>query len=75
MQVKLEQPGCLGEVTSFLSSCDCVVRQTAVDVLDIGFDPPEASLDRTRLEAYLGIWNMLHPSAGAALLDDAGVAA
>jgi hypothetical protein len=66
MHVRLPERALMPELLSFLKRVECVVEQTAPDMLEAtipgAFDERQ---ERMELELYLRAWHALHPAGNA----------
>ena len=76
MRIALDNTAALGELLGFLRSFDCSAQAVGPDVVEVEFkrasngdQASEHRLDMIRLEAFIRVWNSLHPSGQASLLD------
>lgn len=76
MRIALDNTAAVGELLGFLRSFDCIAHAVGPDVVEVEFqrapegDQARDRLDMIRLEAFIRVWNSLHPSGQASLLDD-----
>ena len=79
MKIKLDDTLAAGDLLGFLRSFDCSAQLVGPHLVEVEFErPPRAEpapvqLDRIRLDAFVRVWNSLHPTAHATLLDDHAV--
>jgi hypothetical protein len=66
MHVRLRQRALMPELLSFLRGVECVVKQTAPDMLEATIPGAlDERQERLELELYLRAWHALHPSGNA----------
>jgi len=76
MRIALDDTASVGELLGFLRSFDCSAQAVGPHVIEVEFqrrpegDQAPDRLDLIRLEAFIRVWNSLHPSVQASLLDD-----
>jgi hypothetical protein len=79
VRVELDDTAATGDLLGFLRSFDCSAQMVGPHLVEVEFErPPRAELalvrlDRIRLDAFIRVWNSLHPTAHATLLDDQAV--
>lgn len=79
MRIELDDTAAAGELLGFLRSFDCSAHVVGQHLVEVEFErPPQAELalvrlDRIRLDAFIRVWNALHPMSHATLLDDQAV--
>lgn len=66
----MEEGQVVDEIVRYLDSCACRTTRLTGTVLDVGFTGVEPALDRIKLEAYVRVWNALHPTARAAIVEE-----
>ena len=76
MKITLDDTAAVGELVGFLRSFDCSAQEVGPHVVSVEFqqrpegDQASDRLDLIRLEAFIRVWNFLHPSVQASFLDE-----
>ena len=79
MRIELDDTAAAGDLLGFLRSFDCRAQVVGANLVEVEFEQPQRAepglvrLDRIRLDAFVRVWNSLHPTAHATLLDDQAV--
>lgn len=76
MRIALDDTAAVGELLGFLRSFDCSAQAAGPHVIEVEFqrgpggDQAPDRLDLIKLEAFIRVWNSLHPSMQASFLED-----
>jgi hypothetical protein len=81
VRIELEDTAAAGDLLGFLRSFDCSAQTVGPRLVEVAFELGSPSrteqarvrLDRIKLDAFVRVWNTLHPTARATLLDDQAV--
>ncbi len=83
VRIELEDTAAAGDLLGFLRSFDCSAQTVGPRLVEVAFELEFGSpsrteqarvrLDRIKLDAFVRVWNTLHPTARATLLDDQAV--